>query len=159
MWELELIGGLQMWPATYPEEAGDGEQDTGDARDLGDSIRARPEAVDAQGLDEQSPHRVQADVPEEDPSRPVVPSRPDPPHEQGEHHEIPQRFIEEGGVEALHAPERRRPARRRYVETPREIRRPAERLLVEEIPPAPDGLRHGARGPHQIACAQDGQAA
>src|SRR4029450_7657623 len=122
--------GQRLWPAAHPDETDDGEQDTGEARDLGHSIRAGPEAVDAQSLDEQSPHRVQPDIPEEHPSRAIMPSRPDPPHEQGEDHEVPQRFIEEGGVEALRVLELGGPTRGRGGGGPKKNRGAAGALLA-----------------------------
>src|SRR5262249_40212822 len=95
---LSCLGSLA--PA-HPDEAGDGKQDTCDARELRDAERAQPVAVEAQRLDRESPHRVEPDIPEEEPARSIMPARPQPPREQREHGEVPQRFVEEGRMEAL----------------------------------------------------------
>src|SRR5262252_4567277 len=79
-----------------PDETADGEQDTHHARELGDAERPEPGAVEPQRLDAQTSHRVKPDIPEEQPARPIVPARSQPPREHRKHAEIPQRFVEEG---------------------------------------------------------------
>ena len=109
----------------------------------GTRYAAGPEAVDPERLDGEPSDRVQADIPEEQRARPVMPARAEPPDERREDRQVPQRLVEKGRVEELRAPVLERPVRRRDVEPPGQIRRPPEGLLVEEVSPAPDGLGEG----------------
>src|SRR5262252_9388096 len=132
--------------APHPAEAADRDQDARETRELGDAEGPQPEAVEPQGLDGESPDRIETDIPEGEPSRPVAPARPEPGHEYDEHAEVPQRFVEKRRMEALHAFVLERPPSGRDEEAPRQIGRPPECFLVEEVPPPPDGLRQRDTG-------------
>src|SRR2546426_11848602 len=110
-------------------------------------FRSEPEAVEPQRLDGEAPDRVEADVAEEERARVLAQRRAQPPDQRDEDGEVPDRLVQERRVEVLELAEARRPMRGRDVELPRHVGRPAERLLVEEVPPASNGLAedHGRR--------------
>src|SRR6185503_14559395 len=129
--------------AMEPSETGDRDGEPGQARELGHPERAEPEAVQAQGLDREAPDRVEPDVAEEQGPRALAESGAKHLDEHDEDHEIPQRLVEERGVEELELGVALRAMRRRDVELPRQRGGAAERLLVEEIPPTTYGLSEG----------------
>src|SRR5438034_69693 len=99
--------------------------------------------------------RVEADVAEEERAGAAGESRAEPGDEKPEHHEVPDRLVEEGRVEVLVLAVAELAVRRRDVELPRQVRRTAVGLLVEEVPPAPDRLAERDRGRRHVEAAQD----
>src|SRR2546428_610795 len=125
------------------------------ARGLRHAVGAGPEAVEPERLDREATDRVEADVAEEERARAAGESRAEPGGEEPEHHEVPDRLVEEGRVEVLVLAEAERAVWRRDVELPRKIRRSAERLFVEEVPPASDRLAERDRGGRDVETAED----
>src|SRR5437879_1886756 len=87
--------------ATRPGHARDGDEHADDARQLRDTDRAEPEAVQPQGLDGETADRVETDVREEQSARPMPEPRAQNSDEQQEDREVPDRLVEEGRVEVL----------------------------------------------------------
>src|SRR5712692_744243 len=144
--------------AVEPGQTGHGDGHADDARELRDAEGAEPEAVQPDRFDREAPDRVEADVAEEQRPRTVPETRAEHQHEEQEHEQVPQRLVEERRMEEVGLREARRPVRRRDVELPRQGGRPAERLFVEEVPPAADGLSDGDAGRRRVETAQDRQA-
>ena len=84
-----------------PGEADDRHGDAGEARELGDAEARDPEAVQAQALDREAAHRVEADIPEDEGAGLVAIARPQPAHEGEEDGEVPEGLVQERRVEVL----------------------------------------------------------
>src|SRR5213083_2387507 len=150
-----LAGGERRCAATCPGHARHGDDDAEHARELRHAVGAEPEAVEPERLDREATDRVEADVAEEERARATGESRSEPGGEEPEHHEVPDRLVEEGRVEILVLAEAERAVWRRDVELPRKVRRPAERLFVEEVPPASDRLAERDRGGRDVETSED----
>src|SRR5262249_31351508 len=113
------------------------------ARELGDANGPEDEGVGPERFREEAAHRVEAQVRQEQRTgRPLEPLAEDH-YEEEEHHEVPQRFVEERGMKIFVLRVLDGPMRRRDEKSPRQVRRRAEGLLVEEVAPAADGLTEG----------------
>src|SRR3989442_1810554 len=150
-----LAGGERRCAATFAGHARHGDDDAEHARELRHAVGAEPEAVEPECLDREATDRVEADIAEEERARAAGEARAEPGGEEPEHHEVPDRLVEEGRVEILVLAEAERAVWRRDVEPPRKIRRSAERLFVEEVPPASDRLAERDRGGRDVETAED----
>src|SRR5215467_4816509 len=129
------------------------------ARELGDANRPEHEGVGAQRFREEAAHRVEAQVCQEQRAgRPLEPLAENY-HEEEEHHQVPQRLVEERGMEVLVLRVLDGPMRRRDEKPPRQVRRRAEGLLVEEVAPAADGLTEGEARSCDVQVRDGGQSA
>ena len=101
--------------------------------------------VDAQQLDPEPPERVSRNVDGEQSSlaqaHPLLDGEHDPDDD-----EVPQRLVEERGVEGGGRRELPRSMSGVDLQAPRQGRRPAEQLLVEPVPPPPDRLGESEGG-------------
>src|SRR5256885_3003558 len=100
---------------------------------------------------------VETEVAEEERAGSVAEPGAEPGDEQTEDQEVPQRFVEERRVEVLVLGEAERPPRGRDVEPPRQIGGRPERLLVEEVPPAPDRLPERQGGRRHVEAPEHGE--
>ncbi len=101
---------------------------------------AEHQRVRAQRLGEEPPERIEADVGEEQRARRARQAIAKSPQQEREDRRVPQRLVEKRRVEVLGLRVLDRAVGGRDVELPRKRGRRAERLLVEEVAPAPDGL-------------------
>ena len=142
-------------PLGAPHQPGHAEQRGGhaeQAHELRDANGAEHEGIRAERFGHEAAHRVQAEVDQEEGARRALEALAKHPDEQREHHRVPERFVQEGRVEELGLGVFERALARRDEELPRQIRRRAEGLLVEEVAPASDGLpeRQARRGDVEI---------
>src|SRR5712692_8262012 len=147
--------GRLLGSAEHPGEADHGDGETDHARDLRDAEVAEPEAVEAERFDGESADGVEADVAEEQRAGMPPEPRAEQQDEDQEDTEVPERLVEEGGVEVLVLLEAERPLRRRDVELPWQIRGAAEGLLVEEVTPTANGLTDRDAGRHHVQAFQN----
>src|SRR5712692_8240988 len=108
---LRSAGGGGRRAAPRPREPHDGDEDAGDARELGDAEGAQPEAVEPQPLDREPAQGVEAEVAEEERARPPAQARAQPGDEERENEEVPDRLVEERRVEVVVLGEAERPVR------------------------------------------------
>src|SRR5215470_10841753 len=108
------------------------------ARELSDANGPEHERIRAQRLREEPAHRVEAQIRQEQRAGRPLESLAEHHHEEEEHREVPQRLVEERGMEVLVLRVLDGPMRGRDEQPPRQIRGRAERLLVEEVAPAAD---------------------
>src|SRR5262249_850749 len=125
------------------------------ARELWHAEIADPEAVEPKGLDRETPDRVEADVAKEERAGILTQPWPKPRHERHEDGEGPQRLVEERRGGELELPEAGGTVRRGDVELAGHGGGPAERLRVEEVPPAPDRLAEHHRRSRDVETAQN----
>src|SRR5437879_7441482 len=131
-----LAGGERRRATARPGDARHRDDDSEHARELRHAVGAEPEAVEPECLDREATDRVEADVAEEERARAAGESRAEPGDEKAEHHEVPDRLVEEGRVAILVLAEAERTVWRRGVELPPKIRRSGETPFVCEAPPA-----------------------
>src|SRR5215470_12773263 len=113
------------------------------ARELGDANGPEHEGVGAQRFREETAHRVEPQIRQEQRARRSLEPLAKNHHEEKEHREVPERLVEERGMEVLVLRVLDGPMRWRDEKPPRQVRRRAEGLLVEEVAPAADGLTEG----------------
>src|SRR3989449_265186 len=150
-----LAGGERGGATAHPGHARHGNDDAEHARELRHAVGAEPEAVEPKRFDREAANRVEADVGKEERARAAGESRAEHADEEPEHHEVPERLVQEGRVEILVLAEAERAVWGRDVELPRQVRRLPERLLVEEVPPAADRLSERDGGSSDVEAAQD----
>src|SRR5437773_4368553 len=150
-----LAGGDRRRATARPGRARHGDDDAEHARELRHAVRAEPEAVEPERFDREAADRVEADVVEEERARADGEPRAEPGDEEAEHHEVPDRLVEKRRVEVLVLAEAEWSVLRRDVELPRQVGGPPERLLVEEVPPAPDRLPQRRRRSRDVEAAKD----
>src|SRR5438128_2230977 len=149
-----LAGGERRGATAHPGHARHGNDDAEHARELRHAVGAEPEAVEPKRFDREAADRVEADVGEEERARAAGESRAEHADEEPEHHEVPERLVEEGRVEKLVLAEAEWAVRGRDVELPEQVRRLPEGLLVEEVPPTPDRLSERDGGGCDVEAAQ-----
>src|SRR2546425_6115773 len=154
---FRLPRGWRCRAAVRPGDPGHRDQHADDARDLWDTERAEPEAVESERLDGEAADRVEADVGEEQRPRARGKPRTQPSDEQQKDPEVPERLVEEGRVKVLELGVAERTVLRRDGELPRQVGRTTEGLLVEEVPPAADRLPEHHRRCRDVEPAQDRQ--
>src|SRR5688572_7452208 len=140
-----------------PQETEPGDDKADEAGNLRNPEAADPEAVEPQRLDGEPSDRVEADVAEEQRAGSIAQLGTQPHHEGQEHGEVPDRLVKKRRMEVVELREAGRAMRRRDIELPRQIRGTTERFLVEEVPPATDGLPDRQRRPGHVEPARDRQ--
>src|SRR5574342_279939 len=121
-------------------DAHDRERHTNDAGQLRHPNGPEHERIGAEGLGDEPADGVEPDVSQEQGARRPFERVATETDEDNENEEVPRRLVEERRVKELNLGELDGAVRRRYVQPPRQIRGRAERLLVEEVAPPPNGL-------------------
>ena len=113
--------------------------------------------VDPHAFDPEPAERVSGHVHREQPSPfELLPITTLDQQHNGDDEQVPKRFVEECGVECGPVGEGRRTLGLGYFERPRQLRRAAEQLDVEPVPPAADGLRERYRRRDRVEQRADG---
>src|SRR5262245_27548498 len=156
---LLRCGALTAMPRSLPP---DEERGGGDDRDPGDpDVQAQPRdlvrGVDPERLDPEPADAVEEDVEREEVAGPEPElALDDQQHARGR--EAPERLVEEGRVEGRALDVVDRPVVRGDLETPGQVGRLAEELLVPPGPEAADPLRDEQPGRHAVGESRDARA-
>ena len=137
-------GGLNgAGPAQQQRNADQRRHDAESTDELGDAEGSEHQRVGPQRLGEDTTARVQPHVAEEQGARRFLAPTTQDANQEQEDAEIPQRLVEERGMEEFAPGVRQRSVRGRDVELPGQLGRSPECFLVEEVAPAPDRLSDG----------------